>query len=205
MRFRCSRLQRLTAALLPIAAMLGLACWLPTRGFGQDAEKGKTPVPPDSSTHPETTVEKRRVQTPGNPLQIKPDGGDDVSPAPSQLSNDCHDYRHLEDGPKKATGQTLPLFGYELFRSARDLVDAQRAFVRKQSLMEFNGLGSDRSRTNRDKTTGDTGDSSDGSRGPRRSTNKKTVDDAGGETSRKRTVDPNADDTSDETDTNGGR
>ena len=199
MRIRSSRLQRVAAATLSLAAVFGIACWLPARGFGQDVDKSDKPDKskpagsPESSTHPEASVEKKRAPVGGNPLLIRPDGLDTDSAAQSPLSHDFNDYRHLDTSPQKSTGRTLPLFGYDIFGFARDMQDAQRTFLRRQSLTEFNGQGTSRTNRSTDTTTGDVPETTNGTRAPRRPAGKPASDDGSVDTSGRRAVDTNSD------------
>lgn len=84
----------------------------------------KTTVPP-----PKPSVEASKPVS-SAPLQIKPPK-DGENPS---LSSSFKDYTQRENKPDRTTAQRLPLFGYDLFRSARETVDAQREFIRRQSV-----------------------------------------------------------------------
>jgi protein involved in polysaccharide export with SLBB domain len=86
----------------------------------------------------------------------------------SPLSHDYGDYRRIEEGPKRVGGQSLPLFGYEIFKNARELNDAQRTFIMRQSVADLSGANTGRSARSRDATTGDVAPSGNSSRTTKR-------------------------------------
>ncbi len=175
-----SRVPARAAAALSLAAIIGMAASLPTIGLGQTKDKDKDkPAPaPDNSTRPQATVEKKVIQPVGNPLQIPPDGTRGDGAAKGQLSREFGDYRHLEGGPPKAVSKPLPLFGYDIFRKARELNDAQQNMISRQAVSEFRGGDPARRRRGSDATTGDSVSRVDGNHSSGQGTDKRT--DSGG-------------------------
>ena len=161
---------------MSLAVVFALACSLSPRVLGQDADKAKPVVSPSNTARPAATVEKKRAAPSGNPLQIRPDGLGDDNATQSQLSHDFNDYRHMENGSQRAVTRPLPLFGYDIFRQARDLNDAQRNMVAQQSVQQFDGRDSFRRSANQDAALGDVEPSTNGTRTQRRATSKRTGD-----------------------------
>ena len=135
-------MQQPAAFALSLTALLGIVCWLPLRGFGQDAPQKSRPTGQETTRQdpaPSVTIEKKQKSQPGNPLQINPANEDNSASVngAETLSQNFGDYRHTDNVSKKSASKSLPLFGYDIFRSARETVDAQRRFLRRQAIADI--------------------------------------------------------------------
>jgi len=176
MRAQNHYVQFAVPAVLTLSVLCTVTFCLPTPGFGQETGNSKPTSAPDSSTRPIPPTEKKRAPQDGNPLQIRSESTATDAATQSTLSHEFNDYRHIGSTPKKTTGPSLPLFGYDIFKQARDLNDSYRAMIAKQSLLELDNPQPGKIRSsNREATTTDLGPVMNGTRNSRRPTTRRST------------------------------
>ena len=163
-----------------------------------DTLPAKTSNPPPAQPPP--------VNPPGNPLVLNDPAN--TTPATGQIvpKRDFHDYRSGPGaGPTNVEkGKTLPLFGYEYFRPAREIIDAHRAYVKRVQRDRIDGIaprttnGTSVRRTNGN-TTSDDNSNSPGRRSndPNRTDNTDHNSDPNRNDATDRNSDPNRTDNTD--------
>lgn len=118
----------------------------PTQGKTTDAKPARTSPDSPASLDANRIPLEATKPPPGNPLVL----GDSVNstPLPTQgvPKSDFKDYRQgYSVGPIDAkTGKPLPLFGYDFFRPARDIIDAHRAYVKRVQQNRADGIMTNR-------------------------------------------------------------
>jgi protein involved in polysaccharide export with SLBB domain len=133
------RLPLLKRGMFGRTALCGLGASLAVLAVGSIAQ---TPVPPSVQTPNgpvQTPLEMPKAMPDpakpplGNPLVLGPGANSTPPPVQSVPKSDFRDYRSAETaGPTDARkGKPLPLFGYDFFRPAREIIDAHREYIKR--------------------------------------------------------------------------
>lgn len=125
---------RLYLSFLVFFSLSGILFTSPLRAAGQDpVVKKQLPANQGDGLgksqvlKPDKLDVQTKEQPPSNPLLLTKPSDVDVTSA--LRSNGFKDYRHIEGNTVKPHGKALTLFGYDFFRSSRELIDAQRESI----------------------------------------------------------------------------